>query len=430
MTDPRLCIFGAAPDTGNLGVSALFLSTLHAVAKWSPQAQVTVFDHGRGVREDEASLQDGPFRFSRIGANLSRRFYRPDSLSNMRLSAVFGGLGNPGVRAIREAHAVLDISGGDSFADLYGPNRFRAITVPKRLTIDQGTPLYLLPQTYGPYEARLAREIARSIIRDAAMAVARDEHSFMVLRELLGEYYDPARHSAGVDVAFALPNRTPDEVPAWFSTWTTPTGVRRPLVGFNVSGLIYNEGAAGSRRFGFLGDYQDIVHGVLAKFLNETDANIVLIPHVLTERGHYEDDVTACQTVASTLDIGDRLQVLDREYDAMEMKWAISQLDFFCGTRMHATIAGLSSGVPTSAIAYSGKTRGVFETCRQGNCVTDPRQQNVADCVEDVWRIWLNRADHRRSLDDSRPTVLEAASGQFKQIFQHIESRYPRSTAS
>lgn len=424
VTDPRICIFGAAPDTGNLGVSALLLSTLNAVVRWRPRAEVTVFDHGRGVRSDEVLLQNSRFRFSRIGANLSRRYYRRDSLLNMRLSATLGGLGNPGLRALREADAVLDISGGDSFADLYGVSRFRAITVPKRMTMDQGSPLYLLPQTYGPYEAPRARAVARGIVCDAAMAIARDERSFEILRDLLGERYDPARHSAGVDVAFALPCRAPDEVPEWFSAWTSPEERRGPVVGFNISGLIYNAGAAGSRRFGFKGDYSDIVHGVLERFLAETDASIALVPHVLTERGHYEDDVTACQKVASTLDVGDRLRVMDRQYDAMEMKWVVSRLDFFCGTRMHSTIAGLSSGVPTSAIAYSGKTRGVFETCGQGDCVTDPRQESAERCVGDVWRIWEDRADHRNSLAERLPSVLGVASAQFERIFADIESRH------
>ena len=423
MTDLRICILGAAPDTGNLGVSALFLSTLNAVARWSPSAHVTVFDHGRGVRSDEAALEDGLLRFSRIGANLSRRFHRRDSLFNMRLSAALGGLGNPGVRAIRDAHAVFDISGGDSFADLYGADRFFAITIPKRLAIGQRTPLYLLPQTYGPFRGARAREVARGIVRDAAMAAARDEASFAVLRELLGEAFDPARHASGVDVAFALPRRTPQNVPEWFSCWTAPRQGRRPVIGFNVSGLIYNAGVEGSTRFGFVADYRDVVHGTLQRFLDASDANIVLIPHVLTGLGHYEDDVRASRRVAAALAAGDRVRVMDRAYNAMEMKFAISQLDFFCGTRMHSAIAGLSSGVPTSAIAYSDKTRGVFETCGQGDCVTDPRHSSSEECIADVWRVWLNRTDHRASLGVYLPGVLREAADQFRRIFADVETR-------
>ncbi|MEZ5976001.1 MAG: hypothetical protein R3E96_14525 [Planctomycetota bacterium] len=34
--DPRLCLFGAAPSTGNLGVSALFHSALAGCSSGTP----------------------------------------------------------------------------------------------------------------------------------------------------------------------------------------------------------------------------------------------------------------------------------------------------------------------------------------------------------------------------------------------------------
>jgi polysaccharide pyruvyl transferase WcaK-like protein len=421
LTNPKICLFGAAPDTGNLGVSALFYSTLNAVARWAPDVAFTAFDHGHGVRKDEVWLQDRLFAFTRIGANLSRRYYRRDNLLVMRISAAIGGVGNPGLRAIREADAVLDISGGDSFADIYGLHRFRAITLTKRLTIDLGSPLYLLPQTYGPYDAPSSQKIAREIVHHAAMATARDERSFEVLRELLAANLDSARHSVGVDVAFALPSREPEDVPDWYRGWVKERE-RTPVIGFNASGLIYNQGAAGSKKFGFRGDYREIVLRVLRRFLDHSDANIILVPHVLTRRAHYEDDVTACQEVAATLNADARIKVLNISSGAMETKWAISGLDFFCGTRMHSTIAGLSSGVPTAAIAYSDKTLGVFETCDQGNCVVDPRKDGVDDCVEAVWQIWSNRAHHAASLRARLPSVVQKAVNQFERIFEMIES--------
>ena len=420
-TGIRLCLFGAAPDTSNLGVSALFLSVLNAIAARFPDAQVTVFDHGRGPREDEVHLQAGRFRFTRIGANLSRRYYRRDSLFNMRLSAALGGMGNPGVRAIDAAHAVFDLSGGDSFADLYGDKRFRAMTQSKRLVLGRRTPLILLPQTYGPFEHSRAREIARGIVRGVSMAWARDARSFETLKELLGDDFDPTRHAAGIDVAFALPRRRPDDLPARLAAWIQADRAH-PVIGFNISGLIYNQGAEGSRQFGFVDDYSDIIDRSLRRFLEASDANVVLIPHVLARDGHYESDPQACRDAAAALGAEDRVMVLDRRYNSMEMKWVIAQLDFFCGTRMHSTIAGLSSGVPTGAIAYSKKTLGVFETCGQGDCVTDPRHADAESCVRDIWRVWERRSAVSASLAEHLPAVRHQAKDQSDRIFNHIEN--------
>jgi len=341
---------------------------------------------------------------------------------NMRVSAAFGGLGNPAVRALREADAVLDISGGDSFTDLYGRKRFRSMTIAKDLAIRLGAPLVLMPQTYGPYDHPHSQAVAQKIVRGAAMAIARDRPNFETLRELVGPEFDPARHREGVDVAFALPRQAPADTPDWLTTrLTAPRS--RPLVGFNVSGLIYNPGSAGSRQFGFRADYQDLVHGALERLLGESDADILLVPHVLEKPGSSEGDTPACHAVAKTLNAGERVHVLDRPYGPTEVKWVISQLDYFCGTRMHSTIAGLSSKVPTTAVAYSKKTKGVFETCGQGQHVTDPRHEDTPACVATILRGFAEREATAASLEANVPAVVAAARAQFEAIFDLIDSR-------
>ena len=418
---PRLCLFGAAPDTANLGVSALFLSVVSSVAARYPNAALTVFDFGRGVRIDEVEVNGRAFRFARCGANLSRRYYRKDSLFNMRMSAALGGLANPGVRAMAEADAVLDISGGDSFSDIYGDKRFESMTQPKRLALRLGAPLVLLPQTYGPFDRPKNLRIAKAILGEASMAWARDGRSFEVLQKLLGERTDDQRHCSGVDVAFALPRSEPESIPERLTSWLFRER-SKPIVGFNVSGLIYNQGPAGSRHFGFKDDYQEIVRSILRRFINQTDALVLLVPHVLARLGHYESDPQACGDVAAALGNDDeRVLVLDGRYNAMEMKWVIAQLDFFCGTRMHSTVAALSSGIPTTAIAYSGKTAGVFETCGQGDCVADPRFLTAQQCVEKIWQAWERRELISASLVDRAGEVRRLASEQFSRVFDHID---------
>jgi len=46
-------------------------------------------------------------------------------------------------------------------------------------------------------------------------------------------------------------------------------------------------------------------------------------------------------------------------FNASQIKQVISQLRCFIGARTHATIAALSTGVPTLSIAYSVKAKGI-----------------------------------------------------------------------
>ncbi len=402
----NLSLFGAAPDTGNLGVSALCYATLYSVIKELPDAHMTVFDHGRGRESQNVDLGGGlRISFFRQGAVNSRRFYRPENLKLMKLAALFGGLGNGGIKTISQSDAVLDISGGDSFTDLYGTRCFETIILPKQLTLQQKRPLVLLPQTYGPFTDSACEKEASEIVKRARSAWARDARSFEILKDLLGSSFDSAIHKCGVDVAFGLPAKKPDQLSPELEEYLTADTEK---VGINISGLIYNNFGHAREQFGFRADYKRAVVDLVRRFLTETDCSIALVPHVVTPEGHHESDVDACRDVVAQFsdeEMRKRLTVVPAYVNPCEVKWVISRFDWFCGTRMHATIAALSSAVPVSAISYSPKTLGVFETCGQGEHVADPQQLDERDLVEHLWTSWRNRHTAQAEYDTFLPSI-------------------------
>jgi len=410
----RLCIFGAPPGTGNLGVTALNRSLLEGIARRAPDAAITVFDDQRGIRMDSAPLPNGRLPYRLCGAIPTRRIYLRDSLWRIRLSGRLGGLGNPAIRALRAADGVLDVTGGDSFTDLYGPRRFRWATLDKLIALEQGAPLILAPQTIGPFRSARSRRIGRRILRAATMIWARDTRSYAFLRELLGADFDPDRHRCGVDLAFALEARRPERpLDPPVSDWLADDA-SRPVIGFNVSGLLSNNAAASRARFGLRAEYDRAVIGFLQRILRETDANVLLMPHVATQAGHHEHDPDACASVTRALRDVDkrRIATVSGIYEPGEMKWIIARTDWFCATRMHAGIAALSSGVPTAAIAYSHKTRGVYDTCGQGWHVADPRESDTAQVIDHLWESWMHREAAAADLRHRLPFVLRQAEDQ------------------
>lgn len=408
---------GAAPDTGNLGVSALCGSVLHGVSKRLPEGRIVVFDNSPSAGALHWRLAGTDVDALRCGAYLTRRFYRPECLWNVRASARLGGLWNTAAQNLSRAMAVLDISGGDSFTDMYGAWRFRAITLPKYMALELGRPLVLLPQTYGPFSTRHARDKAQYILRKSHMAWARDAESLSVLQSLLGSGFDSARHCLGVDVAFSLPAVMPDDAVV-ATVASLLTAKARPLVGLNVSGLILNRPEEATARYGLKASYRDIVLELARRLLRKSDVRILLVPHVVAPRGCYESDIDACESVLDALgkEAVGRVQVAPIFQDPCEVKWLISQCDWFCGTRMHSTIAALSTGVPTAAISYSPKTLGVFETCAQGARVADPRALDTADMVDHLWQSWEQREAARASLAEALPAVLRQAETQMDEI--------------
>ena len=406
-----VCAMGAAPDTGNLGVSALSESIVSGIARRSPDADLTVFDNGWGRRRASLAVDGSNFVYSLCGIRRSRRFYRPESMVNVRLSARLGGLANPAARAIQHADLILDISGGDSFSDIYGVDRFKAVIQPKELALRQKSDLVLLPQTYGPFKSHAARQTATRILRSSASAWARDVDSYEVMSSLLGDDFDAGRHRLGVDVAFAL-----EPTPVHYLRVRELAEANRPLVGVNVSGMLFSK-PAGEDRFGLGLDYRAVMVDLVGRLV-DAGAHVLLVPHVHSDTMPLRCDRKASTSLIAQLDPARRegVSLLTAGLTAGEAKWTIGHCEWFCGARMHSTIAALSSLVPTAAIGYSAKMAGVFAGCGQREAVVDARVRTRAEASEELWHSWLSRDRSREALRSEVPATVEKARAQWDDI--------------
>ena len=404
----NLIIAGAAPDTANLGVSALLFSLLQSLSEHAPAAKVTIFDNGFGERQGAFPGIEG-LDIRLVGVRRTRRLYARESWQRVSLSIRLRDRSLPAARALLEADCVLDFSGGDSFTDIHGMHRFRAIVSPKLAALRAGVPLVLLPQTYGPFKESRTREIAAKIFCRSRLIIARDMAS---KHRALALSTDDTEVHEGVDAAFLLAAMKPPDVE------TLPREGRH-VIGINVSGLLYNDTTGFyANRYGLICNYRDVVNRFIGDVLACTDHDIVLVPHVVTRPGHFESDIEACHAAAACISrkLQDRVSVTPAFQDPRHVKWIISHCDWFCGTRMHSTIAALSSGVPTAAISYSDKTLGVFETCGQGDLVADPRVLDAPETTDHLLASFNQRHAARASLVQHLPSVLSTAHSQMDDI--------------
>jgi colanic acid/amylovoran biosynthesis protein len=428
----RVGLFGAAPDTGNMGVSALYRSFLAAMADRLSSWEPLVFDFGLGLRRQLFRTGETETELLRFGARGGKRIYRPENLHTMSLLAgvPVAARVHEGLALIDSCDVVMDASAGDSFSDIYGQARFRATVLPKLISVKRKRPLVLLPQTYGPFRSSRNEAIARGALLGADQAWARDPRSFQIMKESLGQHFDPGRHRLGVDMAFGLPERQPpSHVTECLADWFA---ANEPLVGFNVSGLIWHLGTKAATHFGFKADYRALVLRSLEWLLRHTDGNVLLIPHVLARSGEAESDTDAARAILKELahvsSIDDRLRIAPAGLDEQELKWIIRQCDWFCGTRMHATIAGLSSGVPTASIVYSDKAQGVFATCGQDDQVIDPRHHTTESALEHLQKCFVRRQQVRESLAIGIQSVRERWRVQMDEIAAFAVSSVGRRT--
>jgi polysaccharide pyruvyl transferase WcaK-like protein len=380
---------------------------------------IAVADHGRGQRRADWGFATVDL----IGLSNTRRYWRSENLVAVRALARVGGLYSPTARVIARSRAILDVSGGDSFTDLYGPKRFRTMVLSKRLALDNGKPLILLPQTLGPFQDANARAEAVEILSAARAVWVRDKGSFRFLQDMLGAAFNPEKHRLGLDMAVALPQATPKSgLSAKVAGWLGQQG-DAPVIGVNVSGLLAMDGQAAQKTFG-LADHHDRQLDAMCKAILDQNPTmrLLLVPHVHQADGAPESDLTASRALKTRLGVAyaDRIEIIEARLNAMELKWVLARLDWFAGARMHATIGAFSSGTPTLGLGYSDKAAGVFDQCGIGDDVADLRQLGAAALAQVAVLSVAIRAETRAKLAGLVAGLRQRAEAQMDAIAAQI----------
>jgi polysaccharide pyruvyl transferase WcaK-like protein len=179
---------------------------------------------------------------------------------------------------------------------------------------------------------------------------ARDETSYKVLKEM-GQSH---RSSLTTDVAFALPF----EAPADKEQRDLAKG--KVKVGLNVSAYLYRHGDVPSDNIRLAADYTQLVDAILAKLTGDPDRyEVHLVPHVLVQSRAYDDDYNMAEEMQQRFPT---TLVPPRFHGPSDAKSYIAGLDFLMGSRMHATIAAISSNTAVLPLAFSRKFNGLYSS--------------------------------------------------------------------
>lgn len=185
------------------------------------------------------------------------------------------------------------------------------------------------------------------------------------------------------DPAFQL-DKACVELPYGFTSQNT--------VGINVSPLVIEMGNY------VLENYIELVRYIL----EETELNILLVPHVVKEDS---DDRKAIEKLKSYFSDSDRI-AMTQDYNCEKIKGFISQCRMFIGARTHATIAAYSTCVPTLVAGYSVKAKGIAKDIfgSYENYVISVQNFSSENDLKDSF-IWLceNEQKIRDYLKDKMP---------------------------
>ena len=421
----KVALLGATFETGNHGVSALASGTITSLLHTFEDAEVQFLDYGREPVVAKARIGERLVPIETVNLRFSKKPWQPNHVARLIGVAALVRLipsrrlrsrwilRNPWLRRICDRHLHLSIAGGDSFSDIYGIRRLIYDALPQILVLLLNKPLVLLPQTYGPYKSRTARGIARYILRRAKLIYSRDREGLKTVADLLGG--TDGRIRFGYDMGFAL-----EALPPALDVQERLRELKRrgPVIGFNVSGLLYMGGYTRDNMFGLKANYRLLVQKILDCLISEHGYEVLLVPHVFAGQDIPESDERACEEIHA--EFGDRclghLHYLPGQFDQHEIKYLIGHCDFFIGSRMHACIAALSQCVPAVGLAYSQKFLGVMESVGAEEMVADLRNLQTDEVLTVVHKACERREALKEQLMRTMPAVRESVLNLFAEM--------------
>lgn len=400
----KICLLGASFETGNLGVSALAEASIKCILNRWPDAEITLPGDYK-FQQRRLSLMGKEICIRNLPMSVSKNIFLPYHFLRFTFYGLLARIlptsrfkdtlmkRNPYFKELFGMDLVVDITGGDSFSDIYGFRRFFLGFLCKWLAIFLEKKLILLPQTYGPFKRPLARVMARYILKKASLVYSRDTTGVEYVNNLLNNHTDNVKVRFAPDVAFVLDARKPEHFKIDALIKRTKESI---VVGFNINGLLFNGGYTRDNMFGLKMSYSSLVYEIIDLFMKHENVVVILIPHVFPPAGYeVESDSDVCLKVYEKLNekYPGRIFLVKGKYDQGEIKYIIGSCDFFVGSRMHSCIAALSQHIPAIGLAYSKKFQGVFDSIDLSHCVVDARLLDKEEILSNIRQLFTSRKE-------------------------------------
>lgn len=286
-----------------------------------------------------------PFYYLRIDNNNVKinmaRCFRPEYKFYLKtgFSLPFTPLG----KLVRRLKLTAATNGGDGFSDIYKEPMFLNRLNECWMAMHEKVEIIMMPQTLGPFESPHLRTIADKILRYASKIYIRDDKFENEL------------------ISLGVPYQKEKDLSSYMAPEPWDIDIVPNSVGINVSGLTYSNSFG--NLVGQFDTYPELIDELITHFQSK-GITVYLIPHSynysVPEQNN--DDIQACKSAYLRLHNKKNVIFIDKDLKSPQIKYVISKMGFFIGTRMHANFAAIYTHVPVFGLAYSYKFAGAFES--------------------------------------------------------------------
>lgn len=239
-------------------------------------------------------------------------------------------------RDVKAMKYTAAICGGDGFSDIYVETTMKNHLYWILLSKQLNKPYIFLPQTIGPFHKDSNYKFAESLLKTANKVYVRDSAFIPDLQKM--------------EVPFVLC----DDLSYYMESDPVDIEILPHALGINISGLCYYN--AFHNLAGKFENYKLLLLKIV-EYYQQRNTTIYLIPHSYNffEPENNADDLEATKDFYNCLVNKDNVWVIDADLKSPQIKYLISRMSFFIGSRMHSCFAAIYTGTPIFGLGYSYK---------------------------------------------------------------------------
>lgn len=243
-----------------------------------------------------------------------------------------------------------------------------------------GLRIFILMQGAGPLKTHLGRWLARQILKQVEIFVARDRGSTQLLQSLgtsthIAQGYDgifladfPGESIIQEETVSiqSLLQRTNDQQPVivinlrlWFhfsSSW----------VPYQLAKNTYRKRAENK-----MNRFIEQINRTIEELRRSLNARILLVSMYEPNIEPWEDDIFFLSKIKEKFQTDDQVVLVTHDFSVPAFFSLMSQVDLVIGARLHSTLVALRGGVPAIHINYTLKGRNIFNDLGLNDYVID-----------------------------------------------------------
>ncbi|MGM1050390.1 MAG: polysaccharide pyruvyl transferase family protein [Bacillota bacterium] len=264
---------------------------------------------------------------------------------------------------------------------------------------DYGKPVVIYSQSIGPFYNKSIKYVASKILKQVDKIYVRENISVKWLESM------KITESVEVvpDSAFSMEMQESEEVDQLISSIRNQS--KGPVIGVTIRDWDFPEVEDPSS---YRQKYIESLRKCIEYLEDIYDAKILIMPQVLGPNPFNDDRIISQEVLEGCSAVNTEL--INYDFNPRHLKYLYSFMDMFIGTRMHSNIFSLSNSVPTVAINYEHKTRGIMEMLDLNDYIIDINEITPENLITMTDKCWSNRDQLKRHLNDRIPEIISSAA--------------------